>query len=153
MTEGMGEMKLSRRAALWLLGGGAASVGAGYAAARSLSDEHLVQLVLERYLGPLKIAADDLRSFTQAFRRRNSSSFPTEKLADVAVLLEELGLASAVRPVLPGNRAPRLEHFERWLLAEFQVLTSYAHRQSPDEPVRYLGPRLCMNPFAKFDLS
>jgi hypothetical protein len=146
-------IKLSRRAALLLFGGGAASLGAGYAVVRSSSDEELVRMVLERYLGQLKITADDLRSFTQEFRRRNPSSFPTEKLADLAALLEGLGLAKAVRSVLPGDRGPRLEEFERWLLAEFYLLTDYAGRQSPDEPVRFVGPQLCVNPFANFELG
>lgn len=144
---------VSRRTALYTLGGGIALLGAGYAAVRSFEDEDLVRLRLRRYLGPVEMADDDVRAFTLEFKKRNASSFPTENLADFAILSEQLGMAHAARLVLPGDRAQRLELFDRWLLADFHLLTDYPQRQSPAEPVHFAGARLCTNPFAKFDAA
>ncbi|MER8396252.1 hypothetical protein NKH10_31275 [Mesorhizobium sp. M1340] len=139
---------VSRRVVLGLLGGGVASIGLAYVSVRSFAHEDLVRMILERHLGPLTMAENELRSFTQEFRAQRPTTFPTENLADVSALLEKLGLASAARPILPGDRAQRLEHFERWLLADFHLLTDYAWRQSPGDPIRFTGPQPCANPFA-----
>ncbi|RWX61371.1 hypothetical protein, partial [Mesorhizobium sp. M2A.F.Ca.ET.039.01.1.1] len=122
---------VSRRVVLGLLGGGVASIGLAYVTVRSFAHEDLVRMVLERYFGPLNMAENELRSFTQEFRAQRPTTFPTENLADVSALLEKLRLASAARPILPGDRGQRLEHFERWLLADFHLLTDYAWRRSP----------------------
>jgi hypothetical protein len=143
-------LTISRRSVLGLLGGGVASLGLAYASVRSFTDEDLVRMVLERCLGPLNMADDELRSFTQQFRTQRPTTFPTKNLADIAASLEKLRLSYAV---LPGDRAQRLEHFERWVLADFHVLTDYAWRQSPNDPVHYTGPQACQNPFANFDTS
>ncbi|MER8983494.1 hypothetical protein [Mesorhizobium sp. M0870] len=139
---------VSRRVVLGLLGGGVASMGLAYAWVRSFAHEDLVRMVLERNLGPVNMAENELRSFTQEFRAQRPTTFPTENLTGVSALLEKLRLASAARPILPGDRAQRLEHFERWLLADFHLLTDYARRQSPGDPIRFTGPQPCANPFA-----
>ncbi|RWB54360.1 MAG: hypothetical protein E5W15_08885 [Mesorhizobium sp.] len=139
---------VSRRVVLGLLGGGVASIGLAYVTVRSFAHEDLVRMVLERYFGPLNMAENELRSFTQEFRAQRPTTFPTENLADVSALLEKLRLASAARPILPGDRGQRLEHFERWLLADFHLLTDYAWRRSPGDPIRFTGSQPCANPFA-----
>jgi len=145
---------MSRRAALWLLGGGAASLGVGYAAVRSFSDEDLARAVLERYLGPFEMTDDHLRAFLLAFKARHPWNFPTEKLADAATLAERLGLAAAARRLLPQDDARRLERFERWLLAEFHLVTDFSWRGSPDDPVRFTGAQVgCVNPFANLETA
>lgn len=144
---------VSRRVVLGLLGGGVASIGLAYASVRCFADEELVRMVLERHLGPLDMAENELRSFTQEFRAQRPTTFPTENLAAVFALLEKLRLASAARPILPGDRAQRLEHFDRWLLADFHLLTDYAWRQSPGDPIRFTGPQPCANPFANIETA
>ncbi|MER9533841.1 hypothetical protein NKI89_29140 [Mesorhizobium sp. M0309] len=141
---------ISRRVVLGLLGGGVTSIGLAYASVRSVAHEDLVRMVLKRHLGSLNIAENELRSFTQEFRAQRPMTFPTENLAAVSALLEKLRLASAARPILPSDRAQRLEHFERWVLADFHLLTDYAWRQSPGDPIRFTGPQPCANPFANF---
>ncbi|MER8530850.1 hypothetical protein [Mesorhizobium sp. M1272] len=144
---------VSRRVVLGLLGGGVASMGLAYAWVRSFAQEDLVRMVLERHLGPLNMPENELRSFTQEFRAQRPTTFPTENLAAISALLEKLRLASAARPILPGGRAQRLEHFERWLLADFHLLTDYAWRQSPGDPIRFTGPQPCANPFANIETA
>ena len=145
--------KLSRRAVLGLAGGCVASAALAYAGVRSISDEDLVLATLRRYLGDVKISDEHLRAFTLEFRKRNPWDFPTEKLADAATLFEGLGLGDVVRTLLPVDDATRMERFERWLLADFHLLTDYAWRSGPEEAVTFSGGQPCVNPFANFDAS
>ncbi|HXV30422.1 MAG TPA: hypothetical protein VD840_08845 [Sinorhizobium sp.] len=142
---------ISRRAVLALTAGGLASTGLAYAAVRSFSELDVVRATLERYLGSLTMSDDHLRAFTLEFRKRNPWDFPTEKLADATTLFERLQLGDLARPLLPGDAARRLERFERLLLADFHLLTNYAWRRGPDEPVTYSGSQYCVNPFANFE--
>jgi hypothetical protein len=146
-------MKVSRRTLLWLLGSGLASLGAGYAALRSFSDEDLVRLVLERYLGRLNMAEQDLQAFAMEFRQRGAWRVPNAKLADAATLLETLGLAPEARRWLPDDKSLQLESFERWLLADFYLATDFAWRSAGDDPVHFTGAEFCMNPFARFEFD
>ncbi|TCN20604.1 hypothetical protein [Sinorhizobium americanum] len=144
---------LSRRAVLGLAGGCVASTALAYTAARSFSGEDLVRATLKRYLGELNMSDEHLRAFTLEFRKRNPWDFPTEKLADASTLFEELGLGDAVRPLLSDDDAKRLARFERWLLADFHLLTDYAWRSGPEEAVTFSGSQHCVNPFASFDAA
>lgn len=143
--------KVSRRTVLALAAGGLASTGLAYAAMRSFSELDMVRATLERYLGSLNITDDHLRAFMLEFRKRNPWDFPTEKLADASTLFERLRLADLARPLLPGDPARRLERFERLLLADFHLLTDYAWRNGPDDPITYSGSQHCVNPFANFE--
>ncbi|MES0214144.1 hypothetical protein NKL07_01665 [Mesorhizobium sp. C280B] len=140
---------ISRRVVLGLLGGGVASIALAYASLRSFAHEDLVRMVLERHLGPLNMAENELRSFTQEFRAQRPTTFPTEKLSG---RFRASGEAQACirRPSHPTPATVRqqLEHFERWLLADFYLLTDYPWRQSPGDPIRFTGPEPCANPFA-----
>ncbi|OHV72777.1 hypothetical protein [Ensifer sp. LCM 4579] len=142
---------VSRRTVLALAAGGLASTGLGYAAVRSFSDLDIVRATLERYLGKLNITDDHLRAFMLDFRRRNPWDFPTEKLADAATLIERLHMGDVARPLLPDDPAHRLERFERLALADFHLLTDYAWRRGPDDPITYTGSQHCVNPFANFE--
>lgn len=144
-------IRVSRRAVLVLMASGVVSTGFGYAAVRSFSDVDLARATLEKYLGALNITDDHLRAFVLDFQKRNPWDFPTEKLADVSTLLERLQLGSVARRLLPESSAQRLERFERWLLAEFHLLTDFAWRSAPGDPVQYTGSQHCVNPFAIFE--
>jgi hypothetical protein len=142
---------ISRRTVLALAAGGLASTGLAYAAVRSFSDVDVVRATLERYLGDLNMSDDHLRAFMVEFRKRNPWDFPTEKLADATTLFERLQVGDMARPLLPGDAARRLERFERMLLADFHLLTDYAWRSGPDDPITYSGSQHCVNPFANFE--
>ncbi|UWU17031.1 hypothetical protein N2599_29980 (plasmid) [Rhizobium sullae] len=144
-------IRFSRRMVLALMASGVASTGFGYAAMRSFSDVDLARATLEKYLGELNITDDHLRAFVLDFQKRNPWDFPTGKLADASTLLERLRLGAVARPLLPENAAQRLEQFERWLLADFHLLTDFAWRSAPDDPVQYTGSQHCVNPFANFE--
>ncbi|AFL50274.1 hypothetical protein ABIE78_003928 [Sinorhizobium fredii] len=144
---------LSRRAVLGLAGGGLASTALAYAAVRSFSEEDLVRATLRKYLDDVTISDDHLRAFTLEFKKRNPWDFPTEKLADATTLFEGLRLGGMARPLLPADDAMRLERFERWLLTEFHLLTDYAWRGGPNEPVTFSGSQHCVNPFANFETA
>ena len=58
MKGAAGMMKISRRAALAFVAGGVASTGVAYAAVSSFSDEDLVLVTLEKYLGKLNMRVD-----------------------------------------------------------------------------------------------
>jgi hypothetical protein len=135
-----------------LVGAGFASTAVGYAAVRSFSDEDLVRATLERYFGELNMSGDHLRAFVLEFQKRNPWTFPTEKLADASTLAEQLGVGSLARWLLPKDDAQELERFERWLLADFHLLTDYAWRSSATDPIQYTGSQQCTNPFANLEV-
>jgi len=143
-------MKITRRSALALVAGGLASTGIAYAAVSSFSDEDLVRVTLERYLGPLNMRIEHLQQFVLEFRNRNPWIFPNEKLSDAVTLVEELKLG-AVRRLLPHEKREDLVHFDRWVIAEFHVLTDFAWRSSPNDPIRFTGWQSCTNPFANLE--
>lgn len=142
---------ITRRAALILIAGGAAAAGGGYAFIRSLSDEELVLGVLERYLGPIEIAEDDLADFVRYFQASHPWAMPGSKLADAYTAAGRLGLQDAALSALPADRVAALEHFERWLLAEFHTVTDIGWRTASEDPVYFMGPSACLNPFAEFE--
>ena len=63
-------MKISRRAALAFVAGGVASTGIAYAAVSSFSDEDLVLVTLEKYLGKLNMRVEHLQQFVVEFLQR-----------------------------------------------------------------------------------
>lgn len=144
-------IKVSRRAALAILAGGVASSGIAYAAVSSLSDEDLVRVTLEKYFGKLNMRIEHLQQFVLEFRNRNPWIFPNEKLGDAVTLLEELKLGAA-RQLLPEEKKQDLRNFDRWVIAEFHMLTDYAWRSSPNDPIRFTGWHPCTNPFANFEM-
>lgn len=144
-------IKVSRRAALAILAGGAASSGIAYAAVSSLSEEDLVRVTLEKYFGKLNMRIEHLQQFVLEFRNRNPWIFPNEKLGDAVTLLEALKLGAA-RQLLPEEKKQDLRHFDRWVIAEFHMLTDYAWRTSPNDPIRFTGWHPCTNPFANFEM-
>jgi hypothetical protein len=144
-------IRISRRTVLVLVACGVASTGFGYTAMRSFSDVDLARATLEKYLGELNITDDHLRAFVLAFQKRNPWDFPTGKLADASTFLERLRLGAVARQLLPENAAQRLERFERWLLADFHLLTDFALRSAPGDPVQYTGSQYCVNPFANVE--
>jgi hypothetical protein len=141
-------MIISRRTVLVLVASGVASTAFGYTVMRSFSDVDLARATLEKYLGELNITDDHLRAFVLAFQKRNPWDFPTGKLADASTLLDRLRLGAVARPLLPENAAQRLERFERWLLADFHLLTDFALRSAPGDAVVFTGSQYCVNPFA-----
>jgi len=143
-------MKITRRAALAAIAGGVASTGIGYAAVSSFSDEDLARVTLERYLGPLNMRVEHLQQFVLEFRNRNPWIFPSDKLADAVTLAETVKLGK-VREFLPRDKRRDLRHFDRWLVAEFHMLTDYAWRSSPGDPIRFTGWHPCTNPFANLE--
>ena len=143
-------MKITRRTALTVLAGGIASTGFAAAAISSLTDEDLVRVTLERYLGPLNMRIEHLQQFVLEFRNRNPWIFPSAKLADAVILTQTMKLDRA-RVLLPREKRRDLRHFDRWVIAEFHMLTDYAWRGSPDDPVRFTGWHPCTNPFADLD--
>jgi hypothetical protein len=142
--------KVSRRAALAIMAGGVASTGIAYATVSSLSDEDLVRVTLERYFGRLNMRIEHLQQFVLEFQKRNPWIFPNTKLGDAVTLLEELKLGAA-RRFLPEQKKEDLRHFDRWVIAEFHMLTDYARRSSPADPVRFTGWQPCTNPFANLE--
>jgi len=71
-------------------------------------------------------------------------------LSDAVTLVEELKLGAA-RRLLPRQKREDLLQFDRWVIAEFHMLTDYAWRSSPDDPIRFTGWHSCTNPFATLD--
>ncbi|MBZ9798837.1 hypothetical protein [Mesorhizobium sp. ES1-4] len=145
-------IEITRRSALAIMAGGVASTGVAYAAVSSFSDEDLVRVTLEKYLGRLNIRKEHLEQFVLEFQNRNPWIFPGEKLSDAVTLLETTKLGQA-RALLPGQKRRDLRHFERWVVAEFHMLTDYAWRGSPDDPIRFTGWQSCTNPFANFEMQ
>lgn len=143
-------IEVTRRSALAILAGGVASTGVAYAAVSSFSDEDLVRVTLEKYLGRLNMRVEHLQQFVLEFRNRNPWIFPSEKLGDAVTLLERTKLGRA-RGLLPQRKQHDLTHFDRWAVAEFHMLTDYAWRSSPDDPIRFTGWHPCTNPFATLD--
>jgi hypothetical protein len=144
-------IEVTRRSALAILAGGVASTGVAYAAVSSFSDEDLVRVTLEKYLGRLNMRIEHLQQFALEFRNRNPWVFPSEKLSDAVTLVEELKLGGAARRLLPQQKREDLLQFDRWVIAEFHMLTDYAWRSSPDDPIRFTGWHSCTNPFATLD--
>ena len=143
-------IEVSRRSALAIVAGGVVSTGVAFAAVSSFSDEDLVRVTLEKYLGRLNIRIEHLQQFVLAFRNRNPWNFPSEKLSDAVTLVEELKLG-AVRRLLPQEKREDLIQFDRWVIAEFHMLTDYAWRSSPNDPIRFTGWQSCTNPFANLE--
>ncbi|MDX8498588.1 hypothetical protein [Mesorhizobium captivum] len=143
-------MKITRRTALAVVAGGIASTGIAAAAVSSFSDEDLVRLTLEKYFGPLNMRIEHLQQFVLEFRNRNPWVFPSAKLADAVTLLETVRLDKA-REFLPRQKQQDVGNFERWVIAEFHMLTDYAWRSSPNDPIRFTGWHPCTNPFANLE--
>ncbi|RUX01491.1 MULTISPECIES: hypothetical protein [unclassified Mesorhizobium] len=143
-------IEITRRSALAIMAGGVASTGVAYAAVSSFSDEDLVRVTLEKYLGRLNMRIEHLQQFVLEFRNRNPGMFPSEKLSDAVTLLEKAKLGQA-RQLLPKQKQRDLGHFDRWVVAEFHMLTDYAWRGSPNDPIRFTGWQSCTNPFATLD--
>ncbi|TPK36031.1 hypothetical protein [Mesorhizobium sp. B2-5-3] len=143
-------IEISRRSALAVMAGGVVSTGIAYAAVSSFSDEDLVRVTLEKYFGKLNMRIEHLQQFVLAFRDRNPWIFPSKKLSDAVTLLEETRLGKA-RALLPEQKRQDLLHFDRWLIAEFHMLTDYAWRSSPGDPIRFTGWQPCTNPFANLE--
>jgi hypothetical protein len=143
-------IEISRRSALAVMAGGVVSTGIAYAAVSSFSDEDLVRVTLEKYFGKLNMRIEHLQQFVLAFRDRNPWIFPSKKLSDAVTLLEETRLGKA-RALLPEQKKQDLLHFDRWLIAEFHMLTDYAWRSSPGDPIRFTGWQPCTNPFANLE--
>ncbi|TPJ16763.1 hypothetical protein FJW04_11920 [Mesorhizobium sp. B2-7-3] len=143
-------MEISRRSVLAIMAGGVASTGVAFAAVSSFSDEDLVRVTLEKYLGGLNMRIEHLQQFVLEFRNRNPWLFPSEKLGDAVTLLETAKLGQA-RRLLPKRKQRDLRHFDRWVVAEFHMLTDYASRSSPSDPIRFTGWQPCTNPFATLD--
>ena len=143
-------IEVSRRSALAIVAGGVVSTGVAFAAVSSFSDEDLVRVTLEKYLGRLNIRIEHLQQFVLEFRNRNPWIFPSDKLSDAVTLVEELKLG-AVRRLLPQDKREDLIQFDRWVIAEFHMLTDYAWRSSPNDPIRFTGWQSCTNPFANLE--
>ncbi|AZO10054.1 MULTISPECIES: hypothetical protein [unclassified Mesorhizobium] len=143
-------MKITRRTALAIVAGGVASTGIAAAAVSSFSDEDLVRVTLEKYFGPLNMRIEHLQQFVLEFRNRNPWVFPSAKLADAMTLLETVRLDKA-REFLPSRKQQDVGNFERWVIAEFHMLTDYAWRGSPGDPIRFTGWHPCTNPFANLE--
>ncbi|MDX8444396.1 hypothetical protein [Mesorhizobium captivum] len=143
-------MKITRRTVLAVVAGGIASTGIAAAAVSSFSDEDLVRLTLEKYFGPLNMRIEHLQQFVLEFRNRNPWVFPSAKLADAVTLLETVRLDKA-REFLPRQKQQDVGNFERWVIAEFHMLTDYAWRSSPNDPIRFTGWHPCTNPFANLE--
>jgi hypothetical protein len=145
-----GMMKISRRAALAFVADGVASTGIAYTAVSAFSDEDLVLVTLEKYLGKLNMRIEHLQQFVLEFHNRNPWIFPTARLGDAVTLLKTVKLGEA-RRLLPSEEKQDLLHFDRWVIAEFHVLTDYAWRSSPSDPIRFTGWQSCTNPFANLE--
>ncbi|WP_407067751.1 hypothetical protein [Mesorhizobium sp. CU2] len=143
-------MKINRRTALAILAGGVASTGIAAAAVSSFSDEDLIRVTLERYFGSLNMRIEHLQQFALEFRNRNPWVFPSDRLADAVTLAETVKLGEA-RELLPRQKRRDLRHFDRWVIAEFHMLTDYAWRSSPNDPIRFTGWHPCTNPFANLE--
>jgi hypothetical protein len=152
MKGAVGMMKITRRTALAVVAGGVASTGIAYAAVSSFSDEDLVRVTLEKYLGKLNMRKEHLQQFVLEFRNRNPWIFPNEKLGDAVALLETVNLGAASQ-MLPRDKKRDIRHFDRWVIAEFHMLTDYAWRRSPSDPIRFTGWQSCTNPFANFEMQ
>ena len=143
-------MALSRRVLLAILGGGTLAAVGGVAFVAALSDEDLAHAILERHLGPIRMAQEDRAEFLAAVRDQRPWLFPPEKLAAFYGVAERLDLSEMARRNLPGERRRILEDFERHLLGDFHLLTDFAFRNTAQDEVHYLGRTACLNPFASF---
>ncbi|OHV90393.1 hypothetical protein [Mesorhizobium sp. ORS 3428] len=143
-------MKITRRTALAVVAGGIASAGAAAAAISSFSDEDLVRITLEKYFGPLNMRIEHLEQFVLEFQNRNPWVFPGAKLADAVTLAETVKLGKMLE-LLPSEKQSDLSNFDRWVIAEFHMLTDYAWRSSPSDPIRFTGWHPCTNPFANLE--
>lgn len=143
-------MKITRRTALAIVAGGVASTGIAAAAISSFSQEDLVRVTLEKYFGRLNMRIEHLQQFVLEFQNRNPWIFPSDRLADVVTLAETVKLGKA-RDLLPRQKRRDLRNFDRWVIAEFHMLTDYSWRSSPNDPIRFTGWHPCTNPFANLD--
>ncbi|MFC0199397.1 hypothetical protein [Paracoccus rhizosphaerae] len=143
-------MALSRRVLLAMLAGGTLAAAGGVAFVGTLSDEDLAHAILERYLGPIRMASEDRAAFLAAVRDQRPWLFPAEKLAAFYGVAERLDLTEMARRNLPGERGRILENFERHLLGDFLLLTDFAFRTTAEDQVHFLGRTACLNPFASF---
>lgn len=143
-------MTLTRRTTLAFIGGGVIAIGTGGTFVANMSDEQLVHAVLERHLGRLVMARDEMAAFLSDLRSRRPWLFPDQKLSVIYRSAERLGLADITRKNLPGGRGDNLERFERHLLGDFHAQTDVAFRSSVEDPIHYLGFSACLNPFAEF---
>lgn len=144
-------MRVTRRKALQALGVGTVGLAAGAYVTAARSDARMVRQVLERHLGPLNIAEADLDGFTAAYLERRPWERPTGKLKALQVVASDLSLSDRLRGLLPGDKADLLERFERSLLAQFFTLTDVGWRRDGGDPIYFLGPSACLNPFANLD--
>lgn len=144
---------LTRRAAIGVIAGGAATATTGYVFVRFPTDKDLVLNVLERYLGPIVISPEDLAAFTDYFWARRANVTPGPPLSYARRAAEGLGLQDTLASTLNVDRAAALERFDRWVLAEFHTVTDIGWRNDPADPVIFIGPQACLNPFARFDMA
>lgn len=145
-------MRVTRRRALQALGVGTIGLAAGTYVTAARSDTRMVRGVLERHLGPLNITEADLDDFTAAYLELRPWDLPAGKLRAVQVVASDLSLSDQVRRLLPSDKADQLERFERSLLAQFFTLTDVGWRSDGGDPIYFVGPSACLNPFANFDL-
>ena len=128
-------MKISRRAALAFVAGGVASTGIAYAAVSSFSDEDLVLITLEKYLGKLNMRVEHLQQFVLEFQNRNPWISPSGNLGDAVTLLETARLGQA-RQLLPREKRRYLSAFRprpagRIPYADRLCLAQLAERPDP----------------------
>lgn len=105
-------MRLSLRRTLQLATGTAApGVAGGYALTHRPQD--LVRAILERHLGPLRMADADIAALTEASLARRPWIEPPWKLATAYATAYRTGLERPTLQLLPDERARRLDQFAR----------------------------------------
>ena len=104
---------------------------------------------LERLLGKYNIADAQMRNFCNDF----ANSYGHKKLYKI-ILLEKSSTLDRIAEMLILPRVRRaVDKFERKLLTEFIVSTSYLQVGNPaNDVIEYYGMDIpCNNPFAKFE--
>lgn len=144
---------LTRRAALGVIAGSAAAIAGGAVLVRLQSEEHLFRTVIEHYLGPVSISDTDMAAFITHFQEKRGHQIPGANLSDAWTAARRLGLHEPAQGLLPDGPAAAIQRFERWVLAEFHMVTDIGWRRGPEDQVTFQSTTACLNPFANFEAA
>ncbi|WP_033922628.1 hypothetical protein [Sphingomonas sp. 37zxx] len=143
-------MNVSRRAVFIGTVAGAGLIVAGGGALALYRSDDLIRSVLTRSVGPFEMAAAEYAAFKAHFlETRNIDQ------AQAAGYLgaEMFGVLRTVANDAPAVVGSKFDTFERMLVTYFLTRTTFLQNTKPTDPVTFLGPQSCFNPFARFDFD
>ena len=140
---------LTRRATIAALLGSGAAVGALAVGLRINDEEGYVRSIVERVVGPFKMADDQYAAFVDDLEIgqgwRNNARLGSFILLSVA--------GGALVPYAPGDIGNKYQQFERRVVTTFLTRTDYLQIDPATQEVSFVGANGCSNPFANFDMD